>query len=497
MTGVYQRQRVEVGVTPTQQVREIYKCYQDVVYFVNRYVRIYDSLLRKWIVFELWKEQAEVLRLVDTENRIVILKARQLGLTWVLLAFLLHGMLFRPVYNALIFSRRDTESIHLLDERLKGMHRRLPGWLIQGIEIEIGGDNKHTLILSNGSVARAFAPTAGDTYTANIVLVDEADLVPNLGGLLRAVRPTVDNGGKLVLLSRSNKDRPLSTFKRIYMGAKAGKNSYAPVFLPWQVHPLRDARWYAEQVRDALDTDNSLDVVHEQYPNTDIEALRAATKGKRFGHKNLEACYKEEDPLTNDLVTDIAEMFPEIRLYRLPETNHEYVIGCDPAEGVIGGNHSSVTVMDAATSEEVAVLEGIYDIDMTGTAVIFLSKLYNDATALVERNNHGHAVLVWVRVHSSVKLLPGNDGRLGWSTTAKSKVQMCSNFSEALRYKEVTLHDIISFSQLASIDAKTLEAPEGMLDDTATSVQLAYLATGMAYTVQEDDHLYKVANLGY
>jgi hypothetical protein len=40
---------------------------------------------------------------------------------------------------------------------------------------------------------------------------------------------------------------------------------------------------------------------------------------------------------------------------------------------------------------------------------------------LCERNNHGHAVLLWLRDNSKLKRLPGHDLSPGWHTTTKAK----------------------------------------------------------------------------
>ena len=53
--------------------------------------------------------------------------------------------------------------------------------------------------------------------------------------------------------------------KSIYKAAKAGKNAWKAVFLPWSARPERTPAWYEAQRRDALANEGSLDSVHEQY----------------------------------------------------------------------------------------------------------------------------------------------------------------------------------------------------------------------------------------
>src|SRR5262245_47062333 len=179
-------------------------------------------------------------------------------------------MLFRPAAEVLLFSRRDDEATDLLAHRLRGMYDRLPAWLkVRSFVV----DNDHEWQLSNGSRALAFPTTAGDSYTATLAVVDEADLVPDLDRLMRAVKPTVDGGGRMVLLSRADKTRPESPFKRVYRAARQGQNDWHPVFAPWQADPRRDAAWYERQRADVLARTGSLDDLHEQYPASEAEAL--------------------------------------------------------------------------------------------------------------------------------------------------------------------------------------------------------------------------------
>src|SRR5262245_34537515 len=117
-------------------------------------------------------------------------------------------MLFRPAAQGRLVSRRDDEATDLLAHRLRGMYDRLPDWLkVASFPV----DNDHEWQLSNGSRVLAFPTTAGDSYTATLAIVDEADLVPDLDRLMRAVKPTIDGGGRMVLLSRADKSNPPSS----------------------------------------------------------------------------------------------------------------------------------------------------------------------------------------------------------------------------------------------------------------------------------------------
>lgn len=271
-----------VTAPPTPVRRDISECQASPLAFLDQYGQVYDASSRTWVPFRLWDSQIPVLDALYDERLLCLLKARQLGMSWLVLGYALWLMLFWPAATVLVFSKREEEAVYLLgEERLRGMWRRLPEWLRAWHPTgKLNGATAWSL--ANGSVVRAFPANAGDSYTATLAVVDEADLVHDLETLLSRVKPTVDAGGKLVLLSRADKSRPESPFKRIYRAARDGPSEWKSLFLPWSAHPGRDAAWYARQRADVLSRTGNADEMHEQYPATDEEALARRTVSEVF-----------------------------------------------------------------------------------------------------------------------------------------------------------------------------------------------------------------------
>jgi hypothetical protein len=453
----------------TNEQQEYLKCKANPVYFIFNYCKILDPVAGEWIPFKLWPEQRDTVNALKENRLIIILKARQLGLTWLCLAYALWLMVFQPIAVVLLFSRRDTEAMALLG-RMKDMYKLLPTWA-QARETEM--DSAHVFKLSLGSEARAFPTTAGDSYTGTFALVDEADLVGNLNWLMRAVKPTIDGGGQMVLLSRSDKTRPASEFKRTFRAARKAQVPWHPIFLPWHVHPNRGQAWYEEQRRDIFARTGSLDDLHEQYPATEDEALSAAEKGKRFAKAWLESCYRESEPIEQHNGPSI----PGMEVYVTPKPGRRYVIGADPAEGNPSSNDSAFTVMEEQSMEEAAALSAKLEPSEFTAAIDKAGRWYNNANVLVERNNHGHAVLLWLAQISPLRILTGLDNKPGWQTNVHSKSLMYDLAADCFRDGAAKIHSLETYLQLSSIEASTLRAPEGELDDRATSYCLAQLAT--------------------
>lgn len=450
----------------TEQAEELGKCYANPKYFINNYVHILDAVQGQWIKFGLWPDQVKALNVLRSNQLSIILKARQLGATWLVLAYALWLVLFRPAAVVLLFSRRDAESTYLLgDDRVRGMWRKLPEWMRSGHTVT--RDSAHEWGLDNGSVMRAFPSSAGDSYNATLAIVDEADLVADLNRLMRAVKPTIDNGGKMVLLSRADKKRPVSIFKSIFRGAMDGKTLWKGIFMPWYSHPARTLDWYEEQARDIMARTGTLDDLYEQYPATIAEALAPRTLDKRIPLDWLVRAYEEmegNDPIGMTGLT----------IYKQPQQGFHYVIGADPAEGNPTSDDSAATIMERSTGEEVGVLAAKLQPATFAGCLDVLSNWYNNAPILVERNNHGHAVLLWLNDNASAPILNGLDNKPGWHTSSKSKAILYSTLTDAFRENEVITHSFDTHAQLASIEGSTLSAPEEEHDDRAVSYALAW-----------------------
>ncbi len=274
------------------------KCSEDPAYFLDVYCWIFNASLKDWIRFSLWPAQFEVIDALASGKHLIILKARQLGLTWLCLGYALWLMLFRSAAVILLFSKREDEAQELMF-RLQGMYGKLPEWMQCRSVLK---SNLDQFRLSNGSVALAFPTTGGRSYTGTFALADEADYIPDLSRFLNAVKPTVDAGGQLALISTSDKSQPKSTFKRLFRAGWRRLNEYRALFLPWSARPERTAKWYETVRRDMYEQDGTDDNLQQEYPATPEEALAARSLDKRIPPVFLERVACEASALPLDFV---------------------------------------------------------------------------------------------------------------------------------------------------------------------------------------------------
>ena len=457
-------------LSQSEKDEEQIRCALSPLYFVNEYCWIEDQEARKWIPFHLWPKQAETLKVIVENDLVIILKARKLGLTWLCIAYALWDMLFRSGGRELLFSLGDKDAVDLV-KRLRGMHRRLPLFL----QATVGTDNDHELEFARlDSTAKAFPCTkqAARNYTGSLALIDEADCIAWLKQLIAAVLPGVEAGGKLLLVSASDKGAPSSEFKRIYRGAIAGTNNYAPIFLPWHARPSRDQAWYDVQT---VNYDDEHDM-RANYPATPEEALSPRSSDKRFRPEWFEE-WEKLAVLSNPLT------IPGLIIYEMPQPGETYVVPADPAEGNPSSNPSVAAVLNSQW-KQVAVLSGQFEPDVFGGYLVELARWYNDATIVPERNNHGHAVILTVRNLGAENLLYVNpfDSRIGrkkygWLSSPRMKSMAVTLAAQTLRdSRGKILRDRATVNELAAIEASTLKAPPGMLDDRAMAVIIGYAA---------------------
>jgi hypothetical protein len=450
------------------QQREWLRCAVSAAYFTHGHVQIYNATAQQWMPFVLWSAQMNVLEQMEHERLLVVLKARQLGLSWLTLAYALWLLVFRAPATVLLFSLREAEAVELLG-RLRGMAKRLPDWMVAWPAVR---ENDTRWELHNGSRALAFSTNGGRSYTATMAVVDEADFVPDLGQFLNGVKPTVDAGGKLFLISTSDKRSPVSVFKQLYRAALQGVGDYRAVFLPWSARPDRDAAWHARTKAEMYAQRGTDDDFYAEYPATADEALAPEQLDRRLPLEWLRLCFAGEAATAATGAPSVTGL----TVWRLPVAGARYVIGVDPAEGNVHSDESVACVMDAVRWEQVAVLAARVEPGLFARMVAQVAGWYNAADVLVERNNHGHALLLALADDGTVKLVDGYDGRPGWLSNVKGKPLLYDTLAEAVRDQAVLLHDQTTLAQLASIEASTLRAPTGLHDDRADACALAVAA---------------------
>jgi Terminase large subunit, T4likevirus-type, N-terminal len=421
--------------------------------------------------FKLWPDQITLARRLPAERLLVILKARQLGISWLVCAYVLHLCLFHPGKVALLFSQGQDEANELL-RRIAVLYDRLPAGL-KAVGPALKRSNTSELAWANGSRIESLPATqrAGRSFTASLVVMDEAAHMQWGARLYAAAKPTMDDGGQLIVLSTANGAGGF--FHTLWSKAVARVNGFATAFLPWWSRPGRDQAWYDRKLAEATDPD----LIKQEFPADETEAFIASGR-VRFASAWIaaQAANIESGLPARDLPTDLRAI-EGLTVYRLPgQVKADFLlIPADVAEGLEGGDYSTAPVLgvsaDGTRAEELACVYGSWEPDEFGVILHALSEAYKAGIA-VERNNHGFAVLTKLRDLGSTRILNGHDGRSGWTTTPATKPQAVDALAVALRdggavvRSQATLNEMRDYRKLGG--GKT-GAPEGMHDDRVMS----------------------------
>lgn len=449
---------------------ELLKCSASPAYFISKYCYLDDTQGdgdgSGVVPFSLWNFQVGLIWTLDQEKLLLVLKARQLGISWAVCAYELWRTQFLNNQLILLLSIGEKEAIELL-RRVKKMYERLPEWLKEHCPIA-GRPNTEKIEFSNGSrvISLSSSDAKGSGYTASSVVLDEFAKNPVADSMFSSIMPTVEAGsGQLIIVSTAF--GAAGKFYELWTKASRHESSFKNIFFPWWVRPGRDAAWYQRQ----LDTETDIERVKENYPSTPTEAFR--TSGAvRFRASWIEAqSVNVKEPIAHTLTGSDLATLDTLEIYEIPRDGHEYAIGADTSEGV-GDDPSDAVVIDLATWEEVAHLAGQWEPDYFAKQLIILSTAYNRAMVAVERNNHGHAVVATFKLLGFADVILDDDHRYGLQTNAKTKPKMIDCLAEALRDELVTIHSQATLDEMLIYrrdPGGSTSAPPGFHDDRVMS----------------------------
>ena len=225
-------------------VKEIVKSGKDPHYFINNYAKI-SHPIHGLVPFKTYEFQKDILEDFNDYRFSVILKARQMGISTIIGAYISWMMLFHRDKNILVMATKYQTASNLV-KKVKAVMKHLPDWLRIA---DINVDNRTSFELANGSQIKASSTSgdAGRSEALSLLVVDEAAHVDGLEELWTGLYPTLSTGGRCVALSTPNGVG--NWFHQTYTDAEEEKNDFFPTILPWDLHPERDQGWYEKETR--------------------------------------------------------------------------------------------------------------------------------------------------------------------------------------------------------------------------------------------------------
>lgn len=262
-------------MTETIRAAEMEYCRGDPEYFIETYVKIESKEPGQFIrPFSLWPKQKEALASMHAHRLNVILKARQLGITWLALAY--------AAFTGLLWENRLVICLSKTEDGAKELIRRLAvilshmpfvyaedkvpyGWsgaVFRATALEV----KITFPSGNVSTFSAFpsSPSVARGLTADLLIMDEWAFQQFAEEIWKAVFPTINNvyGGKVIGLSTIERG---TLFETLFVEEDNGFNK---IFLPWDTDVRRDKAWYENTLKTFGEAQ-----MYQEYPSSVEEAL--------------------------------------------------------------------------------------------------------------------------------------------------------------------------------------------------------------------------------
>ncbi len=462
--------------------------------------------------------------------RVVILKARQLGMSTCIAAYLLWRSLRGDAVLNEMQLAHDKDSARYLLSIISFAVEMLPEWFKVACSVSTRYFTKFEIAFehTNSSIQinSAEAPQPGRGRTLHVVHLSEAAFYPDASSLTKALFAAIPKQSpNTAVLIESTGNGPSGFFYDTFTQAQKGLNDYVALFIPWYEHeeyqmPVPDGvevvcpeelkdlgltreQLYWRQYVIMNDFQGDEDRFKVEYPATPEEAFLAEA-ATLFPVAAVQKRIKEVEDIHFDVgyltcgpvlgpgqVRFVPATNERLHIFKHPEPGRAYLIGADVGSGVVInrlGDASPADVIDVATGEQVAHLWMVAEPQEFGRNLILLGYYYNTALIAVETTEgHGLAVANFLRDNSYPVLYKRRQydkiskdwvDKLGWSTNKKTKKLMIdclrADFrnGEIIIYEKATLQEMLTFVK-RSDQNDGMGALAGAKDDRVMSLAIA------------------------
>jgi len=433
---------------------ELKACAKNPIYFLSKYAWIQNKNTGKTVKWEPWDYQLDLLDDFLAHRELIILKARQLGISWLVAGYGLWKALSNDSAKILFLSQGEEEAWDMIS-KAKFIYLHLPEFLRNFAPLRL--DSRSTLTFEGmHSELKALPSTekAGRGTDATLVVRDECAYHPYAEENFSAISPAIDSGGQQIDLSTRSIDLNSHFLQRFRKAMDGGNIKY--IFLGWKKRPVRTegvelGEWFENQIKPKY----SIEELAREYPETLEEALRAPKTMCRFDTSALDAMKTECDSPMRE------EWNGYVKIYRESVPGRNYCFCIDPSEGTY--DPSLGVVVDADTHEEVAKYHGKIPLDEQARISYELYKRYNEAYLAPERNASG-LTLINMLVDMGITNWYFSDSareKPGWWTSSTTRKYMIQDLAEMIRLRQLRIYDEIEINEFLSF-IRTDKHPDGI-----------------------------------
>lgn len=205
-----------------QQMMELMRCEEDIVYFIENYVNIIgkDGPGK----FKPFEYQKKLLHNYVHEDRVICMLPRQTGKTVTSTAYLFWKACFNPKINIVIAANVGSMAKEIM-EKVREMYLECPWFMKPGLVV----NNVHEMKFDNGTriIAENTTKSTGRGKSIHVLYLDEfAYVEPGIQQeMWRSVMPALSGvKGQMIITSTPNTDE--DKFASIWFGAEDAENSF-------------------------------------------------------------------------------------------------------------------------------------------------------------------------------------------------------------------------------------------------------------------------------
>lgn len=450
----------------TQEFNEIVKCRMSPAYFINNFCSLRSSNDGR-VPFQLFKYQQIVLSHFLKHAFNIILKSRQMGLSWLVAAYALWLCLFFEDKRILMISIKDVTAKALL-KKVKVLYRGLPEFL----QFELTENNTSKMGFCTGGEIESVPSSeeAGRSDTLSLLIMDEAAFIRHIQRIWQAAYPTLSTGGSAVVLSTPNGYG--NFYADLWQKSIEGRSLFNPIRLHWWYRPDYDQRWFKMQKANMDSMQLAQEVLGDFIASGnlvfDAEALRALQEYCSMVEP-LETMYSEPEA---------KEQACGLYVFERPQAGEDYILSLDLAKGA-GGDFNAAHVCNRHTGRQVAEYRSALPLNIFNQRAFELGILYNHALAAPENNNMGIATVLYFQEHSYPRIYEHVDPlrqdrvtELGFPTNSMTRPILIDELGTSIKEGVSGIQGIRTANELVNFAWSKKAKPEalpGKFDDLVMS----------------------------
>lgn len=460
--------------------------------------------------------------------RVVILKARQMGLSTLVGGWLYYHISQHKAQKGLVVTHH-ADSTRALFDMTKRYFDNTPEILKPHSKYSSRKELQFDILDSSYVVATAGGEgiARGETFTqahlSELAFWPNSTSKENLNAILQAI----PDAKETAVFIESTANGVSGPFYEMWKGAVDGTNGFIPVFLPWFIQneyrvavPDNFTRTPDEEdlvKKFSVDNEqlmfrrrkvaqNGIELFQQEYPSTSDEAF--LTSGRPvFNTQALQERIEKTPDIKQRLALEgeafVEHARGELITYRTHDPGETYYIGADVSMGVRGGDWSVAQVLDSK-KRQVGLYRAQVHPDYFAEVLQALGYFYNTAKLIVESNNHG--ILTCTRLGKDYaypnfyteviydKLSDKETIKLGFHTNVKTKPLIIDQLRAALRESEIELNDKVTIREHMTYivnENGAMEAESGCHDDCVMSLALVnHIHEGKFEPVEITDDFY-------